>query len=78
MHVKLLSSEAFFQAQMQQISYSGCAPPGPTGGAYSAPQTLAGPTFKERVGYREGEETGVENLPRLNFPFGYATGSSTE
>jgi len=36
-HVKLLSSEAFFQPKMQQISFSGRALPGPAGGAYSAP-----------------------------------------
>jgi len=36
MHVKLLSSEAFLQPKMEQISFSGRAPPGPAGGAYRA------------------------------------------
>ena len=34
---------SFFQRKMQQISFSGWAPPGPSGGAYSAPpDTLVG------------------------------------
>jgi len=37
--LKLLSSEAFFQPKMQQISFSSRALSRPTGGAYSTPQT---------------------------------------
>ena len=39
MHVKLLSSKAFLQPKMEQISFSGRALPESAWGAYGAPQT---------------------------------------
>jgi len=60
MHIKLLSPAAFFQPKMHQISLGGRSPPGPAGGAYSAPSDplagLKGPTSKGRGGgWEEGE-----------------------
>jgi len=58
MHIKLLSPAAFSQPKMHQISLGGRAPPGPAGGAYSAPPNpiaeLKGPTSKGRGGGGKG------------------------
>ena len=65
---KIALTCSFFQPKMHQISLGGRAPPGPAGGAYSAPPDplagLKGPTFKGRGGNglkgrkREGEGEG--------------------
>jgi len=39
--LKIALIRSIFQPKMHEISFGGRAPPGPAGGAYSAPQTLA-------------------------------------
>ena len=60
MHVRLLSSEAFFQTKMQQMSFSGQAPSGPAAGAYSTPPDpidgLKDPASKGRRVEERGKE----------------------
>jgi len=63
MRVKLLFSEAFFRPQMQQIFFSGRAPPGPgRAGTYSAPQApyswIKGRTSNEGEGKKGRRERG--------------------
>jgi len=73
MHVNLLSSEAFFEPNVQQISFS--RPTGHTRRAYSA--SLQTPSWIRGLLLREGEGRGGErrgNLSSLNFPSGYTTG----
>jgi len=63
-----------FNCEMQKNAFSGRAPPGPAGGAYSAPQTpyldLKGPTSKGRQARSYVQARGGSCLlvpRRLNF-----------
>jgi len=57
-YLKLLLPEAFFQPKMHKTAFGGRVQPGPAGGAYSAPQTLAG------LRGLEGDVKGVEGVDK--------------